>query len=67
MNDTAVYCIGGLWLEQHEDNQSCENSFECKSNFCGNGYCFPIKETVDEHTSLLDSILGWFRRMFGHA
>lgn len=64
INETQLYCLGGLWLRQKENTQSCQNSFECKSNFCSNGLCYDISSQVKENTSTISRILDWIRKLF---
>lgn len=65
INNTNAYCFGGLWFEQKEDNQTCQNSFECVSNFCSKELCYDISSQVEENKSILQSILDWIKRLFG--
>jgi len=65
INETSVYCISGLWFAQKEDNQTCQNSFECLSNFCSKGICYDISKQIEENKSILQSILDWIKRIFG--
>jgi len=64
INDTNVYCLGGILIKQKENNIECQNNFECVSNFCSNGKCFDISKQVQENTSMINRILNWFKRIF---
>lgn len=64
INETPVFCIDELWFAQKKDNQLCQNSFECVSNFCSKGVCYDISSQVEENKSILQSILDWIRRLF---
>ncbi len=64
VDSEPVYCTRQSWFSQKENNQTCQNSFECKSNFCGNEICYDIKTQVEENTSIINQILGWFRHIF---
>lgn len=64
INNTNTYCFGGLLFEQKQDNQTCQNSFECVSNFCGKGLCYDISAQVEENKSILQSILNWIKMRF---
>ncbi len=64
LNLTAVYCFDELWQPQKDDNSSCQNNFECKSNFCSNGACYNIVYEVKQNKDILQSILDWLKRMF---
>ena len=44
------------FVEQHGDDASCENNFECTSNLCISGKCLS--------QSLVERILRWFGRFF---
>ena len=58
------YCKSGKWEPQKVNGQSCQNNFECNSNFCNNESCYDISAKVAEHESTLQLILGWFRKNF---
>ncbi len=78
---TPSYCgIFGDIEEQRDAGDSCQNSFECKSNLCADGVCSSlkeIKEGIDEGigevkkantflNKLLDFFRGsWFGRVIG--
>lgn len=64
INNTNVYCLGGILLKQKENNIECQNNFECVSNFCSNGKCYDISSQVKENTSMINRILNWFKRLF---
>ncbi|MBU2576299.1 MAG: hypothetical protein KKF50_01100 [Nanoarchaeota archaeon] len=36
------------FINQSDAEESCDNSFECKSNFCFNGECVDTIRTIDE-------------------
>jgi len=61
----SVYCINELWLPQKADNQTCQNNFECLSNFCGKGECYDIRLNVEKQANIIDRILTWIRSLFG--
>ena len=66
INNTNAYCNGGLWFEQKLDNETCQNSFECETNFCSKGVCYDISTQVKENKGLLNKILeflfGWMSK-----
>ncbi len=41
-------------INQSDAGESCDNSFECKSNFCFNGECVDAIKTVDEGVVRID-------------
>jgi predicted transcriptional regulator len=45
------------FVEQGEEETSCENNFECKSNVCVDGECVS--------SGLIRAILNFFKRLFG--
>ena len=45
------------FILQFEADAKCENNFECGSNVCVSGKCIA--------PGLIDSILNWFKRLFG--
>jgi len=52
------YCsIEKIWVEQKEEDELCENNFECKSNLCLSDECVS--------KGLLQKILNWFKKLFG--
>jgi hypothetical protein len=65
VNNTNVYCLNNTWNAQKQDNESCQNSFECKSNFCNNSLCYDVKARVEENSSLITKIMLWFQHIFG--
>ena len=64
INNTEVYCNKGLWQEQKEDDQPCQNNFECLSNFCSKGSCYDVSLEVEETKSILQRILDWLKKVF---
>lgn len=65
VNGTNAYCYGGLLFEQKQDNESCQNSFECITNFCSKGICYDISNQVEENSNLLAKIWLWLSGLFG--
>lgn len=68
MSDNKCYPFGyrknsqfcsdnGNFIDELNEDKSCENNFECSSNFCVSGKC--ISE------GFLQKVLSWFRRLFG--
>jgi len=52
------YCsIEGVFMFQMENDEQCENNFECISNLCIDGKCLG--------SGLIQAIIDWFRKMFG--
>src|SRR3989338_6136468 len=64
VNDTPVYCANELLLIQKMDNQTCQNNFECLSNFCSKGECYDVRSNVENQASIIDRILNWIKRLF---
>jgi hypothetical protein len=65
INETSVYCYKGLWQTQKENDDSCQNNFECKSNFCSENSCYDIGKQVRENTNLIQKIFDWISSLFG--
>ncbi|MCX6771764.1 MAG: PKD domain-containing protein [Candidatus Micrarchaeota archaeon] len=65
INGTQAYCFSQLWLAQKGNNQTCQNSFECKSNFCSSGACYDIAYDVQKDKGTLQMIIDWLRNLFG--
>jgi len=65
MDGQAIYCLDELWRAQKENQESCQNSFECKSNFCSDGVCYNIAQDVHQNTNLLQQIIDFLKKIFG--
>jgi len=65
MNGQPVYCYNELWQSQKENQGTCQNNFECKSNFCSEGACFNLVKEVTQNKDLLQQILDFLKRIFG--
>jgi hypothetical protein len=51
------YCNDNrTFVSQIEDEESCDNNFQCESNLCVDGNCIS--------GSLIQKVLSWFRRVF---
>jgi hypothetical protein len=65
-DDTPYFCdIDKLLKKQKEDGESCDNSFECKTNFCSKGICYDIQKEIEKTRGLLEKIILWFKKLFG--
>ncbi|MFH0936119.1 MAG: hypothetical protein V1815_00380, partial [Candidatus Woesearchaeota archaeon] len=54
---SGMYCSdSGKFEYQLDDNNNCENNFECKSNVCIDGSCLS--------SSIIQKILDWIRNLF---
>ncbi len=68
-----AYCeINGTLTLQKKTDETCQNNYECQSNTCADGLCTSLNERlsgiekeVREQRSILDLILGFFKRIFG--
>lgn len=58
IRNNGSYCGVNLAMSsQKASDEACENNFECKSNICVGGKCVSA--------SLVEKIIGWFRKFFG--
>ena len=39
VNDVLSYCDGSNWYARKQYKESCENNYECLTNYCYNTYC----------------------------
>ena len=52
------YCdLTNEFLAQKDNEETCDNNYECKSNLCINDSCVS--------QSLIQKILDWFKQLFG--
>lgn len=66
IEDKPAYCdISSHFEEQKEDGLTCENNFECESNFCSNGKCYDIAGEIEETQNLLERIVAFLKNLFG--
>ncbi|MCF7859704.1 MAG: hypothetical protein K9N07_10360 [Candidatus Cloacimonetes bacterium] len=65
INETNSYCFKGLLFEQKQDNQTCQNNFECISHFCSKGICYDISNKVEENSNILTKIWSWLSGLLG--
>jgi len=60
-----TYCGNGLqFLNQKNDNSTCTQHYECKSNYCGGGHCIDLMGQQQYQTGLLSKILCYLRKFF---
>ena len=52
------------WVSQKQNEISCDNNYECASNFCSNGLCYDISAELKETRSMLETILQWIKNIF---
>lgn len=54
----SSYCnVEGIFIGQKQDEQSCQNNYECLSNQCSDGVCVGLVKEIRAQTSLLWRIL----------
>ncbi len=59
------YCnLEGELKVQKENKESCMNNYECKSNFCSDGFCYDIRGEIQETKGILELIMDFLRKMF---
>jgi len=61
----SVYCYNELWQVQKDNQGTCQNNFECKSNFCSEGACYNLVKEVSQNKDMLQQILDFLKRIFG--
>lgn len=66
IDDFMLYCFEGIWQIQKENDQQCQNSFECKSNLCSELKCYDVIGKDKENRSLIQRILNWISNLFGN-
>jgi hypothetical protein len=65
VNGKPLFCdIDSVFKTQKSDGMYCDNSFECKSNFCSNSQCVDIEGELRETKGLLKRILSWLDKLF---
>ena len=66
--DKELYCDieGGLEL-QKDVGDSCQNNYECGTNFCSSGSCYDIAGEMEQTKGILESIMDFLRNMFGFS
>lgn len=64
INETKVYCFNELWILQKQDEEYCNNNFECLSNFCSKNGCYDIEKDVEKNKDLLTKIYDWIKNIF---
>lgn len=65
LENKSSYCgIDGTWKLQKVNDGSCENNYECKTNFCSSGACYDIVGEIEETKSILEKILDFFGNLF---
>lgn len=67
MNGTASYCdvVKRAIEPQKSDNEKCQNSYGCASNYCSNGACGNPQQEFAWMRGLLEQILGLLKAIFG--
>ena len=63
-----LFCdIEGGFVSQKLDGETCQNNYECGTNFCSNGVCYDIAGEVAETKGILESIMDFLRDLFGFS
>ena len=71
--NVPVYCeLDGTLAVQKKSEEACQNNYECESNTCADAKCTSIgarlsgiEQQVKEQRGILDTIVGWFKKLFG--
>lgn len=72
-NATPSYCDFDKTSKiQKQNNEACQNNYECVSNSCSDGKCTSVEERIQavekelkEQRTILQKILDFFKRLFG--
>ncbi|PIY60329.1 hypothetical protein COY95_02335 [Candidatus Woesearchaeota archaeon CG_4_10_14_0_8_um_filter_47_5] len=64
--EAPVFCsVDGSFSKQRAEDASCQNNYECLSNFCGNGRCVDIEGKLQNTENLLQKVIDWLGKIFG--
>lgn len=66
IDNIPVFCeFTNDWNDQEFIGASCDNNYECVSNFCSNGQCYDIAGEIEETQGVLDKIVEFLKNLFG--
>src|SRR3989338_6395927 len=62
----GLYCdTDSSFRNQKQENEACQNNYECVTNTCSSGVCTDINKQLAEQKSLLKKIVDWLGKFFG--
>jgi hypothetical protein len=65
IDNESSYCnIDNEWSVQEETNSSCDNNYECKTNYCTSGKCYDVAGEIQQTKGLLEMILDFLQSIF---
>lgn len=65
LGSQTLYCsFNGVLENQKLEGESCQNSYECFTNFCSNGVCYDLAAGVEETRSVAEKIWDFLRSLF---
>jgi tetratricopeptide (TPR) repeat protein len=66
-SEDSVYCnLAGELVEQKQNDEECQNDFECLTNSCLSGNCEDLEAQLEETQSMFQKIKKWFSKLFGN-
>jgi hypothetical protein len=64
-SEKPMFCDIDMRLKQQKDNDDqCQNNYECLSNYCSNGKCIDLEGELRKTKNLLEKILDWLDKLF---
>ncbi|MCX6707028.1 MAG: hypothetical protein NT001_02700 [Candidatus Woesearchaeota archaeon] len=64
--EKLYYCdISQSFDAQKQENDACQNNYECISNQCSNGHCVDLEKELKETRSMLANVMEWLKSIFG--
>jgi len=65
LNNIPSYCdTTKTFKTQKQDNELCQNNYECLSNWCSNGVCINIQKELETQKGILQMILDWLKGLY---
>ena len=65
IDNQSSYCdMDNKWSLQKETNSSCDNNYECKTNYCTSGKCYDVAGEIQQTRGLLEMIWDFLQSIF---
>jgi len=65
-DEAGLFCgVKGELESQKELQASCQNHYECGTNFCTSGKCFDLEKEVGEAKGILQTLIDLLNSIFG--